>query len=69
MSYGYAKFFTYKIPTFMSVTQIRIIGKVLLLDVWFVVRPTWYLGEVKSSPMSTPIIRMLLGGFRSRYMC
>ena len=34
------QFFTYKIPTFMSVTQIRIIGKVLLLDVWFVVRPT-----------------------------
>jgi hypothetical protein len=34
------QFVTYKIPTFMHVTEVRISGKNLLINVWFVVRPT-----------------------------
>ena len=30
---------TYSLPTYMHVTAVRIIGKNLLVDVWFVVRP------------------------------
>ena len=33
------QFVTYHIPTIYHVTGVKIIGKNLLLDVWFVVRP------------------------------
>jgi hypothetical protein len=33
------QFVTYRLPLYMHVTRIKIIGKSLLLDVWFVARP------------------------------
>jgi Baseplate J-like protein len=34
------QFVSYSVPSYMHVTRIKIIGKNLLLDVWFVVRPS-----------------------------
>src|SRR6266568_2492222 len=35
----YCQFLTYELPAYMHVTGVRIIGKNLLIDVWFVARP------------------------------
>jgi len=34
------QFLTYYIPSFYHVTRVRLIGKNIVLAVWFVVRPT-----------------------------